>query len=162
MKTKLILLTLLFSVNSMSAEKAPAWWKDSSCSEARNRNWLYLIKEGYSREKATKRTDDIFKSCICSSGDETKLAVDSLLEGHEIEVISADGDSVLSVPIRYGYDFSIMYVNTQCYLHVNKSELCKNSGFMSEARQSFRGFDKYDSGQDLCVTDINNSFFKGE
>ncbi|WP_282364129.1 hypothetical protein [Pseudomonas sp. PS01297] len=162
MKTAIIILTLLFSVNALSAEKAPAWWKDSTCRQTMNRNYLLMIADGYSRAKAKERTEDNFKTCICSSGDEAKIAVNSLLDGHEIEMISEYGDSVISVPIKYGRDFSIMFVGTQCYLNVGKPELCNNAGFMSEARQSFRVFETYDAKRDLCVMDIDNKFFKGE
>ncbi|MCS3417142.1 hypothetical protein M2399_002588 [Pseudomonas sp. BIGb0450] len=164
MKNTILLLTLLFSVNALSAERAPAWWKDSTCKQTMNRDWLLLVADGYSRAEATRRTNENFKTCICSTGDESKSAVDSLLANYEIEMISENTGSIITVPIKYGRDFTIMWIgqSRECYINVHTTELCNNAGFMGEARQSYRVFETYDAKNNLCVTDVDNKFFKGE
>lgn len=161
MKKPILLLTLLFSVNAF-ADSAPDWWKDSTCRQTMNRDFLLMVANGYSRAEATKRTDDNFKTCICATGDESKSAVDSLLANYEIEMISENTGSIITVPVKYGRDFTIMFVKTQCYINVHKPELCNNAGFMGEASQSYRIFETYDAKNNICVMDIDNKFFKGE
>ncbi|MEG0632157.1 MAG: hypothetical protein RR517_06460 [Pseudomonas sp.] len=159
MKKPILLLTLLFSVNAFAAS-APEWWSTSSCKKEAEYKYIMMLKDGYSFAEARERSDNYFKTCVCSAGDETKAGVDSLLQGHEIEVVLTDPYRLIPVPIEYGRDFIIMWRKNQCYLSVNTPELCKNEGFMSEARQSFRSFDTYDEKRDLCVVDLENEFFK--
>lgn len=135
----------------------PAWWSDSKCRQERNEKYAGMVLQGWDTKNATERLDEEFKICICSAGDEVRIAVQALAESHEIEIMS--GDRILTIPIKYGRDFSMMSFKGQCYLNVGKPELCKNSAFMSEARQSFNVHETYDEKSDLCVPDMNH--FKG-
>lgn len=112
-----------------------------------------MLLRGFNTGKTVEMVDAEFKTCICSSGDEAKKGVDSLVENNEIEMMV--GDRVLNVPIVYGRDFHMASssLDGQCYLKVGKPELCNNSAFMSEARQSFNIHETYDAKLKLCVVD---------
>lgn len=151
MKNTILLLTLLFSVNAFADD--PAWWSDSKCREQRNKSYASLMFLGFKSHDAIKKIDEKFKICICSAGDEARVAVQSLAENHEIEMMSNAG--ILTIPVRYGRDFSMMSYKGQCYLSVGKPVLCKNSAFMSEASQSFNVYETYDEKNDVCVFDFD-------
>lgn len=144
-------LMLLFSVNAFADD--PAWWSDSKCREQRNKDYASLMLHGLISHDAINKIDEKFKTCICSSGDETRVAVQTLADNHEIEMMSSD--RIITVPIKYGRDFGMMAYKGQCYLHVGKPELCKNSAFMGEARQSFNVYEAYDEKNDVCVFDFD-------
>lgn len=151
MKNTILLLTLLFSVNAFADD--PAWWSDSKCREQRNKSYASLILLGFKSHDAIKKIDEEFKTCLCWSGDETRVAVESLAENHEIEMMSNDG--IITIPIEYGRDFSMMAFEGKCYLEAGKPEICKNAAFMSEARQSFNVYHTYDEKNDVCVFDFS-------
>lgn len=158
MKKMILLLPLLLSANAFAS--APDWWETSECRHARNLTYVKMMKDGWPSKDATERVDEEFKRCICSSGDETKQAVDGLTEsGFEIEMILPNPTRVVSIPIEYGRDFSINSVSNECYLSVHKSELCENADFLSAASQSFRVFQTYDAKNKICKLDIDNKFF---
>ncbi|MBJ2219116.1 hypothetical protein [Pseudomonas sp. MF7453] len=145
-------LTLLLSVNASLADD-PAWWSDSKCREQRNKDYASLMLHGFKSHDAIKKIDEQFKICVCSSGDETRVAVQSLADNHEIEMMSNDG--VITVPIKYGRDFGMMAYKGQCYLNIGKPELCKNSTFMGEAKQSFNVYETYDEKNNVCAFDFD-------
>lgn len=151
MKNMMLLLTLLFSANAFADD--PAWWSDSKCRQQRNEDYETLVRKGFNSNDVIKKIDEKFKTCVCSSGDEARVAVEALADNHEIEMMSNDG--IITAPIKYGRDFGMRAYEGQCYLHVGKSELCKNSAFMSEARQSFKVFETYDGKINLCVFDFD-------
>ena len=151
MKNTILILTLLFSVNAFADD--PAWWSDSKCREQRNKSYASLMLLGFKSHDAIKKIDEEFKTCLCSSGDETRVAVQSLARNHEIEMMSNAG--IIAIPIRYGRDFGIMAIEGKCYLDAGKPEICKNSAFMSEARQSFNIYHTYDEKNDVCVFDFS-------
>lgn len=154
MKKTILLLTLLHSV---AFADDPAWWSDSKCREERNKSYASLLLTGFRDGEAIKLIDKEFKICVCSAGDETKVAVQSLVANYEIEMMVSD--RVLTVPIDYGRDFGISISGSsgQCYLDVWKPELCKNAAFMSEAKQSFNVYDTYDEKRNLCVFDFSKA-----
>lgn len=153
MKKTIFLLTLLFSVNAFADD--PAWWSDSKCREERNKSYASLILLGFKSHDAIKKIDEEFKTCLCSSGDETRVAVQALAGNHEIEMMSNSG--IITVPIEYGRDFGMMAIQGKCYLDAGKPEICKNAAFMSEARQSFNVYHTYDEKNDLCVFDFSKT-----
>lgn len=161
MKKMILLLTLLLSAEVFASNnEAPEWWSTSECRHNRNLTYLKLLKDGWSSKDATERVDENFKSCICLSSDETKVGVNSLLEsGFEIEMILSNPTRVISRPITYR-DFIIYSVKNECYLNVQKTELCENSAFLSAASQSFRVFQTYDAENKTCKLDLENEFFK--
>jgi len=159
MKKMILLLQLLLSANAFAAG-APEWWNTSECRHERNLTYLKMLSNGWSSKDATQRVDEDFKRCICSSSDETKQGVNALLEsGFEIEMILPNPTRVISRPITYR-DFTIYSVKNECYLNVQKSELCENSAFLSAASQSFRVFQTYDAKNKTCKLDLENEFFK--
>ena len=151
MKNTILLLTLLFSVNAFADD--PAWWSDSKCRDERNRSYASLLLIGFKTHDAIKKIDEEFKTCLCSSGDETRVAVESLAENHEIEMMSNTG--IITVPIEYGRDFGMMAFKGKCYLDAGKPEICKNAAFMSEAKQSFDVYHTYDEKNNVCVFDFD-------
>ena len=151
MKNTMLLLTLLFSVNAFADD--PAWWSDSKCREQRNKDYASLMLHGFKSHDAIKKIDEQFKICVCSSGDEARIAVQELADNHEIEMMSNDG--VITVPIKYGRDFGMMAYKGQCYLNIGKPELCKNSAFMGEAKQSFNVYETYDKKNNVCSFDFD-------
>lgn len=155
MKKTMLLLSLLYSINAFADD--PAWWSDSKCRENRNKSQASLMLQGFKTNDAIKKADEEFKTCICWAGDETRLAVQSLVKNHEIEMMS--NDRILTVPIQYGRDFgiSISGSSSECYLDIWKPEICKNAAFMSEAKQSFRVYHTYDEKRDLCVFDFSKT-----
>lgn len=148
---KILAAMLLILLPDAFAFANPAWWSDSKCRQERNEKYASMLLLGFSSKNATERLDEEFKICICSAGDEARIAVQSLESNHEIEIMS--GDRLLTIPVRYGRDFSMMSFKGQCYIHVGKPELCKNAGFMSEASQSFNVHTTYDEKRNLCVVD---------
>ncbi|WP_448123866.1 hypothetical protein [Pseudomonas veronii] len=155
MKKTIIVLTLLLSANAFADD--PAWWSDSKCRETRNKSYASLMLLGFKSHDAIKKIDEEFKTCICWAGDETRMAVQSLVENHEIEMMSSG--RILTVPIQYGRDFGISISGSsgKCYLDAWKPEICKNAAFMSEAEQSFRVYHTYDEKLDLCVFDFSKT-----
>lgn len=152
MKNTILLLTLLFSVNAAFADD-PAWWSDSKCRQQRNKEYASLMLHGFKSHDAVKKIDEQFKICVCSSGDETRVAVQTLADNHEMEMMSSN--RIITVPVQYGRGFGMMSFEGKCYLHVGKPELCKNAAFMSEARQSFNVYHTYDENSDVCVFDFS-------
>lgn len=151
MKNTMLLLTLLFSVNAFADD--PAWWSDSKCREQRNKDYASLMLHGFRSHDAVKKIDEQFKVCICSSGDEARIAAQSLAENNEIEMMSSN--RIITVPVKYGRDFGMMSFKGKCYLDAGKPEICKNAAFMSEARQSFDVYHTYDEKNNVCVFDFD-------
>lgn len=154
----IILVILFLSSYCHAMSEAPAWWKDSYCKKEQDLTYRALIKQSFTQAEAKARADDYFKTCVCQSADETKSAVDDLLDqGFEREIMANNG--IVSVPIEYVRDFLILGAGNKCYLSIQQTDLCQNQGFVSAASQSFRIIQKYSDKSGYCDVDFSNPIF---
>jgi len=138
-------------------------WSNQSCQDARKERVFQLMKDHVmSYAVAQQRTEGAFKTCICSSGDEVKSIVDALVDSHEIELLLSDPVRTVTTNIEFGRDFGIMFntANNRCYLYIDKTELCKNSGFINDAKSYFDVPLHYDESRGLCVVEQDHDVFK--
>jgi hypothetical protein len=130
-----VLLILLPDAFAFAMTSAPSWWSDSKCGEAREESFFHLMSVGYSYGKAIELTEKPFKMCLCSSGTAPADAINSLMAGEEVEIMMPDA-RILTVPVEYPRDFSIMMYKNTCYLKIDTPELC-GGAFEAKARQYF-------------------------
>lgn len=162
---KIIAATLLILLPDAFAFAAAqtADWETMTCKDQRSKKVMRLMAiDHQSYAVAMERTESEFKICICSRGDEAKIAVDALVDSHEIELLLSEPVRTITTNIEYGRDFNIMFNggNNRCYLHVSKPALCNNSGFMNDAKSYFDVPFHYDADLDLCVVEQDHNVFK--
>jgi len=164
---KIIAATLLILLPDAFAFAAAqtADWETMTCKDQRSKKVMRLMSiDHQSYAVAMERTESEFKICICSRGDEAKIAVDALVDSHEIELLLSEPVRTITTSIEYGRDFNIMFYdgNKKCYITINKTELCKNSGFISDAKSYFDVPLHYDEDSNMCVVELDHKAFKAE